>query len=83
MSNSISYTTNEDMIYNLLFILQQTEVDTEAVKLLLTGDNYDAEQLKMIRRYVKDVAYANPMENIKVGMEFDEVNLQNYFLVIA
>jgi hypothetical protein len=49
----------------------------------LTGDNYDAEQLKMIRRYVKDVAYANPMENIKVGMEFDEVNLQNYFLVIA
>lgn len=83
MSNSISYTTNEDMIYNLLFILQQTEVDTEAVKLLLTGDNYDAEQLKMIRRYVKDVAYANPMENIKVGMEFDEVNLQNYFLVIV
>jgi hypothetical protein len=31
MSNSISYATNEDMIYNLLFILQQTEVDTEAV----------------------------------------------------
>lgn len=83
ISNSIFYVTNEDMIYNLLFILQQVEIDTEVVKLLLTGDDYDAEQIKMIRRYVKDVAYSNPMENIKVGMEFDEVNLQNYFLVIA
>jgi len=49
----------------------------------LTGDDYEREELQMLRRYVKDVSYANPMENIKAGMEFDEVNLQNYFLVIA
>lgn len=83
MSNTIICDTTTDLIYNLLFILQQTEVDTEAVKLLLTGDDYEREELQMLRRYVKDVSYANPMENIKAGMEFDEVNLQNYFLVIA
>ncbi len=83
LSNSITYSETEDMIYNLLFILQQTEIDTEAVKLLLTGDNYEGEELMLLRRYIKDVLYANPMENIKVGMDFDEVNLQNYFLVIA
>jgi hypothetical protein len=83
LSNTITYSEAEDMIYNLLFILQQTEIDTEAVKLLLTGDEYKKEELLLLRRYVKDVLYANPMENIKVGMDFDEVNLQNYFLVIA
>ena len=83
LSNTITYDTTEDMIYNLLFVLQQTEVDTEAVKLLITGDNYTEAELQMLRRYVKDVSYANPMENIRVGVEFDEVNLQNYFLVLA
>lgn len=83
MTNTIVYTEPTDMIYNLLFVLQQSEVDTEAVKLLLTGDTYAAEELQLLRRYVKDVSYANPMENIRVGMEFDEIDLQNYFLVIA
>ncbi len=83
MSNTLICDSTTDLVYNLLFILQQTEVDTEAVKLLLTGENYDKEELQMLRRYVKDVAYANPMENIRAGIEFDEVNLQNYFLVIA
>ncbi len=83
MTNTIKYETTSDMIYNLLFILQQTGVDTEQVKLLLTGDTYTPEELQILRRYVKDVSYANPMENIRVGMEFDEIDLQNYFLVIA
>ena len=83
MSNTLICTAATDLIYNLLFILQQTEVDTEAVKLLLTGDDYEHEELQMLKRYVKDLAYANPMENIKAGIEFDNVNLQNYFLVIA
>ncbi len=83
MTNTIRYNTTADLIYNLLFVLQQTEVDTESVKLLLTGEAYSQEELQMLRRYVKDVSYANPMENIRVGMEFDEIDLQNYFLVIA
>ncbi len=83
MSNTLICNAATDLIYNLLFILQQTEVDTEAVKLLLTGDDYEHEELQMLKRYVKDLAYANPMENIKAGIEFDNVNLQNYFLVIA
>ena len=83
LSNSFEYQSPADLIYFLLFTLQQLNVDTAEVKTLLTGENYDKEELTLLRKYIKDVSFSNPMENIRVGCEFDSVNLQNYFLVIA
>lgn len=83
LSNSFEYQSPADLIYFLLFTLQQLNVDTAEVKTLLTGENYEKEELTLLRKYIKDVSFSNPMENIRVGCEFDSVNLQNYFLVIA
>ena len=83
LSNSFEYQDAADLIYFILFTLQQLSVDTAEVKTLLTGENYEKEELTLLRKYIKDVSFANPMENIKVGCEFDSINLQNYFLVIA
>jgi hypothetical protein len=83
LSNSFEYQNAADLIYFILFTLQQLSVDTAEVKTLLTGENYEKEELTLLRKYIKDVSFANPMENIKVDCEFDSINLQNYFLVIA
>ncbi|MBO7277528.1 MAG: DUF3822 family protein [Bacteroidales bacterium] len=83
LSNSFEYQNSADLIYFILFTLQQLSVDTAEVKTLLTGADYTKEELTLLRKYIKDVSFSNPMENIKVGCEFDSINLQNYFLVIA
>jgi len=82
-SNSFDYSDENDMIYHILFAFEQLGIDTAEIKLLITGEDYTAEEKQTLRRYIKDVSFANPMENIKVGYEFDGVDLQRYFLTLV
>lgn len=83
ISNSYEYKQASDLVYYILFAMDKLGIDTGEVQLLLTGDGYADDELNLLRKYVRDVSYANPMENIKVGCEFDGLDLQSYFLVLA
>lgn len=83
LSNSFAYQTPDDLIYFILYTLQQMEIDTAQVNMLITGMEYSTEELALLKRYVKHVSFANPTENISVSMEFDSLDLQKYFLVLA
>jgi hypothetical protein len=83
LSNSFDYKTPNDLIYFILFTMQQLNIPTDEVCLLLTGDKYIDEELLLFKKYVKDVTYANCIEDIDVGIEFDGIDLQKYFLVLA
>jgi hypothetical protein len=83
LSNSFDYKTPNDLIYFILFTLQNLNISSAEVSLLLTGERYTDEELLLFRKYVKNVSYANCLENIEVGIEFDGIDLQKYFLVLA
>ena len=71
------------MIYNIIFAFEQLGIDTEEITFLVTGQEYSNDEKQILRKYIKNVSYANPMEDVKVGLEFDGINLQNYFLTLV
>ena len=83
LSNSFTYQTADDMIYFLLYTLQQLEINTAEVNLMLSGEKFTEEELHLLKRYIKHVSYANCAENITVPAEFDGIDLQKYFLLLA
>ncbi len=83
LANSFDYKTADDLIYFILFTLQQLNINTAEVNMLLTGDDYTSEEIHLLKRYVKHVSYANPLENVCISSEFDGINLQKYFLLLA
>lgn len=83
LSNSFDYKTPNDLIYFILFTMQELGISNEEVCLLLSGEKYSDEELLVLRKYVKNVTYANCSENINIGVEFDGIDLQKYFLVLA
>lgn len=82
-SNSFDYSNENDMIYHILFAFEQLGIDTAEINFLITGEDYTLKEKQTLKKYIKDVSFANPMENIKVGYEFDGVNLQKYFLTLV
>jgi hypothetical protein len=81
-SNSFECKNESDMLYFILFTLSRLNLDTAEINLLLTGEQYTNEEKLVIRQHIKNISYANPMENIKVGFEFDSIDLQRYILVL-
>ncbi len=81
--NSFTFSNENDMIYNIIFAFEQLGIDTEEITFLVTGQEYSNDEKQILRKYIKNVSYANPMEDVKVGLEFDGINLQNYFLTLV
>ncbi len=81
--NSFTFSNENDMIYNIIFAFEQLGIDTEEITFLITGQEYSNDEKQILRKYIKNVSYANPMEDVKVGLEFDGINLQNYFLTLV
>lgn len=49
---------------------------------MITGEEYTEEEL-VLKRYIKNVSYANPTENINIPMEFNGIDLQKYFFLLV
>ncbi|MDR1726149.1 MAG: DUF3822 family protein [Bacteroidales bacterium] len=81
--NSFICENATDMIYYILYALSRLHIDVEDVNFLITGDSYSKEEFNTLRNYLFDVSFANPLENVKAGFEFDGVDLQKYFLCLV
>ena len=71
------------MIYFILNTLQQTGINSGEVCLLITGEDYSERELSLLQKFVQEVSFANVKENIIIDKEFDGMNLQKYFMVLA
>ncbi len=83
LSNSFKYNAVDDLIYFLLYTLQEVNINTAEVNTLITGQTYTEEELSALKHYIKNVSYANPTTNITIPSTFDGIDLQKYFFVIA
>lgn len=82
-SNSFDFNNENDMIYQILFAIEQLEMDVEDMNFLITGGEYSDEEKKILSKHIKTLMYANPMEFIKYGCEYDSINMQRYFLTLV
>lgn len=82
-SNSFDYITESDLIYHILFVFDQLDINSGEINLLITGDEFSVNEKQILRKYIKNVSYANPMEGIRVGAEFNALDLQKYFLTLV
>lgn len=83
LTNTFSYSAPEDMIYFILNTLQQTSVNSGEVCLVLSGNEYTEKELSLLQKFVSEVAFANVRENVVVSNEFENTDLQRYFMVLA
>ena len=79
--NSFKYTTKEDFIYYILFTLEQLQLDTETIKLMLFGAVKENDSLfNICYEYIKDISLFTPpdtlypMTNEKDGIDFKALN---------
>ena len=79
--NSFKYTTKEDFIYYILFTLEQMQLDTETIKLMLFGAVKENDSLfNICYEYIKDISLFTPpytlypMTNEKDGIDFKALN---------
>ncbi|MDD2530158.1 MAG: DUF3822 family protein [Bacteroidales bacterium] len=82
-SNTFNFSNENDLIYNIIFAFEQLGIDTEEITFLITGQEYTFEEKQSLRKYIKNVSYSNPMEDVRVGYELDGLNLQKYFLTLV
>ncbi|MCF0209897.1 MAG: DUF3822 family protein [Bacteroidales bacterium] len=83
LSNTFTYKTPEDLIYFVLYTMQQTGINSGDVCLLLTGCEYTEEEQRLLKKFVREVSYANCGENIVLSEEFKSIDIQKYFMVLA
>lgn len=66
--NSFNYTTNEDFIYYILFVLEQLNLDAETLKLKLFGDVEEGDSLyNLCYKYIRNVTVFIPSNLSYIG----------------
>ncbi|MDR0972278.1 MAG: DUF3822 family protein [Bacteroidales bacterium] len=82
-SNTFEFSTQSDMIYQILFVFDKLQIDSEEIIFLITGQDFTMEEKHDLKKYIKNVSYTNTKESINISNEFDGINIQNYFLSLV
>ena len=78
--NSFRFTTQTDLLYYLLFVLEQLKINTEVSPLFLSGSiENDNGLIKLLKTYVRHVDPIPEMQNRKLSPVFDHAPLHRYF----
>lgn len=81
--NTFNYETNEDVLYYLLFTMEQFGLDPLYVKLALSGERGQADELvKSIRRYIKQVEFCVTGPAIELSGELASLPRHYYFTLL-
>ncbi|MBR1769742.1 MAG: DUF3822 family protein, partial [Bacteroidales bacterium] len=83
LSNDFSCSAAEDMIYFILNTLQQAGMNSGEISLIVTGGTYTEKELSLLSKFIRQVSFADLSKNVRVEAEFNEVDLQRYFMVLA
>lgn len=82
--NMFSYTNSEDMVYYIMLVLHELNLNPEVVPVILYGE---VEQTSMhfakLFKYVRFLSFGKRPKHIKFGFEFDECFEHQYFSVLS
>ena len=79
-NNTFDFHTPEDLIYYLLFALQQLKLNPETTSLLLMGEiEKNAPLFDIIYKYIRNISFIKRTETFHYSYLFDKVSPHNYF----
>jgi len=86
--NTYPHKTKEDVVYYILFVMEQLKLNAEKIPLSLYGEiQKSSEVFKLLEKYVKDVQFGSRPKNINYSLKFQEIpghyyyNLFNHFFL--
>lgn len=79
-ANTFNYNTEEDFAYYILFVLEQLNLDTNIINLVLFGDIYEESEIfKMLYLYIKNITFLKSNSYIYDTLDYE--NHTNYILL--
>lgn len=81
--NSFYFHTPEDLVYYLIFVMEQLELEPEVIPLYLMGDiTADMPLHEMIMRYVRNVDFIQLSGNVNLSRVFDDFLSHKFYSLI-
>jgi len=81
--NSFSYKTEADLLYYLLFTLEQLNINPDQAPLILSGGiDKDSKVYQLLYRYVRHISFAKRNPNYTYSFVFDEVDEHHYYKLL-
>lgn len=80
--NSFQYKNAEDLIYFLLYAMEQLNLDQEVINLIVLGEiEKESQVYELLYRYIKNVNLAKRTENIRFSKVLSEIPSQYYYSI--
>ncbi len=81
--NSFDMRTPEDVVYYLIFVMEQLNLDPETVSLFLMGDVLqDSLLYEMIFRYIRNVNFLPLTKNVQMSPVFEDLPSHRFYSLI-
>lgn len=76
--NVFNYETNEDVMYFLLFMMEQFNLDPKKITLLIAGQmEAESDLYKTLKKYIKNIGFA--VNNIHINDIVEDLKIPNHF----
>jgi len=84
LHNSFSIDTKEDMLYFLLFSMEQLGLSPEKTELVLLDDILKSdEKYNLLYQYVRNISFGNRPENLNFSKELESIKPHQYFCLFS
>ena len=84
LHNSFSIDTKEDMLYFLLFSMEQLRLSPEKTELILLDDILKSdEKYNLLYQYVRNISFGKRSENLNFSKELESIKSHQYFCLFS
>jgi len=70
--NKFEYKTKEDLLFYVLFCIQQNNMSNEEIKTIVFG-NIKKEEFNILYDYIRNIEYGNKLKDVSCGNEFNSI----------
>ena len=70
--NKFEYKTKEDLLFYVLFCIQQINLSNEEIKTIIFG-SIKKEEFNILYDYIRNIEYGNKLKDISCGNEFNNI----------
>lgn len=81
--NSFYFQAPEDLVYYLIFVMEQLELDPEKVMVSLAGEvDKDHPVYSLIERYIRFLKFTEPVDPVKSSTLFEDIPPHRFFSLL-
>ncbi len=82
--NNFRFFTDNDLLYFLLFVYEELELDTNIIPVFLTGSVHsDTETYRKLYKYIRYVNFTPRTQSLRFSYKFDELQDHSYYNLLA